>query len=161
MQKNRQPLHPDLLRRKPTQFYQPEGLAVTPSRSFSSSELLLPLRRMPLQPPARRMPLLWKERSAASRWDGPHEVVLHFVSLQRSRQKLIHLYRPERTAARHPNPQQHPIPHKQIDHQEGQHHQRAQQPSYPLPHEPKYCTCTYVPSRTLYARYHPGWSGSS
>src|SRR5580704_5590972 len=52
----------------------------------------LPLRSVPLQPPTRRIPLLRKDRPTARHRNRTHQVILHLIPFQRSRQKLVDLH---------------------------------------------------------------------
>src|SRR5579864_576032 len=73
-----------------------------PPTSFNSAASL-PLRRMTRQPPACGMPFLWQQRPAAHHLSRPHEIVLHFVSFERRRQKLLYLYGSQPGPARDAN----------------------------------------------------------
>lgn len=90
---------------------------------------------MPLQPPAGRVSILRKDRSAARHRKRAHQIVLNLISLQRRREQLIHLDYTIRSAMRGANPQHEPIPHIQQAGQNGRHQHESNQPPCPFAHD--------------------------
>lgn len=95
----------------------------------------LPLRSMPFQPPACRIPLLWKDRPAACLRNSSHQIVFHLVAFERRRQKLIDLYHAIRRAVCNTKLQQDAVSHIQRGENNNQRYHNSAQSALPVsPH---------------------------
>ena len=64
---------------------------------------LFPLGSMPLEPPTRRIPFLWKNRPAACFLGRSHQVIFRLLPFQRRGQELVDLHRAVGRAMRNMN----------------------------------------------------------